>query len=47
MTRPIFGGMITDTFKLFFSDHTVMGAIIAAIAVVGLLIVAINFLRRW
>lgn len=45
--KPILGGLIGDTFKLFFSDHNVIAFIIAAIIIVSLLIIATKFLRRW
>lgn len=45
--KPILGGLIGDTFKLFFSDHNVIAAIVATIIIVTLLIIATKFLRRW
>lgn len=44
--KSILGGLIGDTFKLFFSDHNVIAAIVSAIIIVSLLIIATNFLRR-
>lgn len=44
----ILGGLIADMFKLFFSDHNVIAAIIVSAVAVTLLIIAANFLRgRW
>lgn len=46
-TQPtILGGLIGDTFKLFFSDHNVIAAIVVTIIIVSLLIIATKFLRR-
>lgn len=42
----ILGGLIGDTFKLFFSDHNVIAAIVVTIIIVSLLIIATKFLRR-
>lgn len=46
--ESVLGGLIGDTFKLFFSDHNVIAAIVVSAIVVALLIIAIKFLKgRW
>ncbi|MEK4427615.1 hypothetical protein [Solibacillus sp. FSL K6-1523] len=46
--NSVLGGLIGDTFKLFFSDHNVIAAIFISTVVVALLIIAMKFLRgRW